>query len=111
MGLSLVAYRHKDENGELRSEATELPFDSAAALTGQTKWLEQALARTPGELSACLRVDMDGERQDRTVSVPAPSGAGKLSVGLSMDESGAMRLLLRDESGAESSSDEIPLFE
>lgn len=108
--LSLIAYRHRDENGELRSEEIELPIDSAAALSGQTKWLEPALARTPGALNACLRVDMDGEREDRTVCVPAPTGDGTLSVGLSMDESGAMRLLLRDESGAESSSDAMPLF-
>lgn len=108
--LSLVAYRHRDEAGELRSEETELPFDSASALSGQTKWLEQTLARTPGALSARLRVDMDGEREERTVSVPAPSGDGALSVGLAVEESGEMRLLLRDESGAESSSDAIALF-
>lgn len=111
--VELVAYRWKDLDGRVALDREDrITLGTADALQQGETWLEEKFARIPDqkEITVKVCITAGGEKRDVSIAVPNLHKPELQQLGVSVDGDCNLRLLLRNETEAPTTSAGVPLF-
>lgn len=112
--LQIPIYHWKDQGGVVVEDRVEmLSLGSADQMLGRELWVEKAFARIPDEkeITVTVRISVNGESWEQTVSVPNLHKPELQKIGATIDDNHDLRLMLRNETENSTVSDPVPLFQ
>lgn len=112
VSIGIVAYHWKDDDGDIVMDRNErIQIGTGKELLGNTKWLAEKFARIPDEeeLQVNLSIQVNGEDEVRSVSIPNLMEPELQELGAVVDDALNIQLLLRNSSGS-TQSEKTPLF-
>lgn len=111
--VQILAYRWKDQNGTVVQDRVDtLTLGRGDVLLQEETWIPEKFARIAEkeEIPVTLRITAGEETRELVVAVPNLQKPELQQLGASIDNMCNLRLLLRNDTDAPTSSAPVPLF-